>query len=214
MDVLSFDIETIPQPEALSDIQKNELDKRIDKYLDKNPKETHEDAKSLIMGTSPYFGKIICIGLYRINTKEGIEKEIAITGKEENILIRFWNMIEKFDGLFVSYNGVKFDVPFIMKRSMKYNILPTNINFLQTNPYKKYPHFDVQNILADFNRFDAVSLRLACDLMDVPSPKEGEIKAEDVAEAYRDGRIQEIADYCVRDVKATFEVYKRLKNYI
>ena len=62
--------------------------------------------------------------------------------------------------------------------------------------------------------YQAPSLDLSCDLVGVTSSKEGEIKAEDVYEAFKAGRIAEIADYCEHDVRATLEVYFKLKAYI
>lgn len=212
MKALTFDIETIPQIEELSDIQQEELQKKTESYLRRRPDVEEEEARKLLMGTSPYFGEIVCIGLYKV--EDGEEKSAAITGTEQEILKTFWNVLKKFEGIFISYNGIKFDVPFIVKRSMKHGIKPTSINFLDTKPFKRFPHFDVQNVLADHNRFDTVSLRLACELLGVESPKEEGIAAKDVAEAYHSGRIQDIADYCVRDVKATFEVYKIIKDYL
>lgn len=210
MKAISFDIETIPQPEELSEIQQAELDKKVKRKIANTDME-EDEARSLIMGTSPYFGKIICIGMYRVMDNE--KKTAALTGPEDVILKNFWTAIDNFGGIFVSYNGIKFDVPFIVKRSMKHEISPTNPNFMETNPYNTFPHFDVQRVLANFDRYNMVTLRLACDLLDVPSPKEGDIKAKDVEKAYHNGRIQDIADYCVRDVISTFEVYKRIKDF-
>jgi predicted PolB exonuclease-like 3'-5' exonuclease len=69
-------------------------------------------------------------------------------------------------------------------------------------------------ILADWDRFNVVSLDLACDLFSIPSPKTGEVKAEDVEEYYHAGKIDAIAEYCLKDVDTTYEVYKKLTQYI
>lgn len=112
------------------------------------------------------------------------------------------------------YNGLGFDVPWIIKRSIKHNIKAASKPFLDLRRYQKYPHFDVQMILADWDRFNVVSLDLACDLFAVPSPKKGVVKAEDVAQYYDDGKIDEIAAYCLKDVDATYKIYKLLTQYI
>lgn len=212
MPILVYDIETIPQQDPLSDIQQEELDKKLERYLEKNPSKDPKEAKKLLMGTSPYFGEIVCIGLYKVDGDN--KQSAALIGSEQKILRDFWKVLKKFEGVFVSYNGLQFDTPFIVKRSMKYGIKPSSINFLNTNKYKRFPQFDVQEVLADYNWSDRVTLRLACELLGVESPKEEGIAAKDVAEAFHSGRIQDIADYCVRDVIATYEVYKKIRDYI
>ena len=61
METITFDIETIPQTK-LTDIQQYELDKKLERRFansDEPTAEEYESAKSLIMGTNPYFG-ILC----------------------------------------------------------------------------------------------------------------------------------------------------------
>jgi predicted PolB exonuclease-like 3'-5' exonuclease len=54
---------------------------------------------------------------------------------------------------------------------------------------------------------------LTCDHLGIPSPKEEEITAENVSVAFKDGRIKEIKEYCLRDVQATYNAYLISKNY-
>lgn len=212
MDILTFDLETVPQRAPLSEIQEEELAKKLERYLERRPSVKEEDAKSLLMGTSPYLGEIVVIGMHMYS--DGETDTLALTGTEEEILNRFWNIVGSHRGLFVTYNGLSFDVPFTLKRSMKHEIRPTNSNFLNTKRYTKYPHYDVKEIIADWDRFAAPTLRMACDLMGIPSPKEGEVKAEDVAKVSQEpGGIKKIADYCIRDVVATYKVYRKLQDY-
>lgn len=213
MNVVSFDIETVPQ-ENLSEIQIEEVDRKVANYLDKNPKVDLEEARNLIMGTSPFFGEIITIGMYlKEDRYGGQEGSVALVGEEHEILSEFWENLNTFKGLFVSFNGLSFDVPFILKRSMKHKIKPTNAAFLNTYRFQKTPHFDVKEIVSDFDRWNAPTLQLTCDLLGIASPKDGDIKAKEVYAAYKAGRIQEIAAYCERDVKATYLCYKELQGY-
>ena len=57
------------------------------------------------------------------------------------------------------------------------------------------------------------SLHQACDFFGVASPKDGGVVASQVAEFYHSGRIQEVADYCLRDVKSTYELFQRAKPF-
>ena len=214
MDILVFDIETIPQQSELSKAQETHLDKQLTRRLGKdyldNP--DYEETKRLIMGTSPYLGEICCIGIKKV-LSNGQFDTVALKGAEADILTRWWGIISKHRGQYVHYNGLGFDVPWIVKRSMFHGIRPTSKDFLDLRRFQKYPHFDIQQILADWDRFNIISLELACDFLGVPSPKEGEIAAKDVAQAFADGKIEQIAEYCLRDVESTHQVYQLVTSY-
>ncbi|MBT7929340.1 hypothetical protein HN682_05440 [Candidatus Peregrinibacteria bacterium] len=210
MNILIFDIETIPQQTPLSDLQEETLQRKLDKFTIKD----NEDLigiRNRIMATSPYFGEIVCIGAMKVYGDES--GSISLVGTEKEILTRWWEIIKKHKGVFVHYNGLGFDVPFILKRSMFHGIEPTHKQFADTKRFQRYPHFDVQQILADWDRYQTASLELACEFLGVKSPKDGEIKAANVAEAFAAGRIDEIAEYCLKDVQATYDVYQILQNY-
>ena len=59
----------------------------------------------------------------------------------------------------------------------------------------------------------AYSLDYWCRRFDVESPK-GSIDGSQVARAYRDGRIDDIGEYCLRDVRATAELYAKLASTV
>jgi 3'-5' exonuclease len=211
MDTLTLDIETIPQQTKLSEIAEEELQKKINRQ--KESDESPEELKNRVMATSPYFGEIICIGLMKTNDKGQFEK-LGLIGEEKEILIKFWNIVKNhYYGLYVSYNGLGFDVPFIVKRSMMHKILPTSKDFTDTRRFQKHPHFDVMNHISDYDRYAAPTLRLACDFLGIPSPKEGDIAAKDVYTAFKAGRIEAIKDYCLRDVEATYKAYDIVRRY-
>lgn len=216
-DIISFDIETIPQRAPLTTSQQEEYDKRLKAYLKRNfpnndyTEENVNAARGLVMATTPYLGEIVCIGLYR-NTGTA-EEAIALVGDEKEMLERFWKNIANFKGVFISFNGLDFDVPFIVKRSMFHKIKITNNNFVDLKRFSRWPHFDVKYIIGDFDKYASGSLKLICDFLGVPSPKEGEIKADKVEEAFFAGKVNEIGEYCLRDVQATYLCYNVIKDY-
>ena len=213
MNTLTFDIETIPQ-EELSEIHEEELEKKLQSYIRYNQPSEEElpAARSMLMGTNPFFGEIVAIGVKQ-TMGTGQYDEKCIVGTEKQILCEWWRLLSKFQGLFISYNGIPFDVPFILKRSMVHKLTPTNKMFLDTRRFSKWPHFDAKLVMSDFDRYQGCTLRLACEHIGIKSPKEGEIAAKDVAQAFKDGRIKEIAEYCMRDVEATYGLYDVLRKY-
>ena len=88
-----------------------------------------------------------------------------------------------------------------------------NRKFLTTKRYQTWPHFDVAAILADWDQREYITLDLACDMLNIPSPKDGEIKADHVAQAYLDNKIDLIAEYCLKDVDSTYKLFKLIKEY-
>lgn len=222
MKTITFDIETIPQRSDLSPAQVVELEKRENKYYWNKDREDcdQEDVRKMLMGTNPLLGEIVCIGLLgHSDSGASTSKSLFVTDgiREKEMLEEFWEILgnpKSKGSLFVSFNGLGFDVPWIIKRSMVNGILPTNNEFLNTRRYLKYPHFDVLQVLADYSPRDYMTLDLACDMLGVETPKDGEIKAENVAQAFKDGQIQEIADYCLKDIEATYKVYEIVSKYV
>ncbi len=220
VETLTFDIETIPIQKKLTPIQQEESEKRIEAVLkrkfpnqEKYTDEEYEDAKGLALSTTPYLGEIVCIGVHRTHA-DGSEQTYSFTGSESNILLDFWGLLSNFKGLFVSFNGLDFDTPFIIKRSMYHSIRPTNNSFLDLKRFSRWPHFDVKAVIGDYDKYASGTLALICDFLGVPSPKEGDIKANGVAKAYLDGQINLIAEYCVRDVIATYKCYQIISKYV
>jgi len=209
---LAYDIETIPiSDDELTDIQKEEINRKLEKSLERDPKLEETAERHKIMSLNPMFGKIICIGL---GHKDGGKwHEHSIIGDEDHILKEFWRIISDFRGTFVSFNGISFDAPFINVRSMKHRIRISNKSFIDTKRYQIHPQFDLKQIVADWDKYKATNLRCLCDHLGVPSPKEEGIEASQVYQAYLDGRIDDIAAYCLRDVRSTYDNYEIVRDY-
>jgi predicted PolB exonuclease-like 3'-5' exonuclease len=207
---LAFDIETIPlSKDDLAPELEDLITRKLERAQKNNPGLDTIAERRKIMATDPLLGRIVCIGLYdpQTNTK------LALTDpSEKEILKKFWKIISGFNGIFVGFNTVRFDIPFIVKRSMINRVEPTNKLFLQYTRFDPFPpHFDVMLILSGRDGF--MSLKNACAAFGVTSPKEGAIRADGVEDAYKRGNIKEIAEYCLRDVVATHELFKIIIDY-
>ena len=221
IDALVFDIETVPlRSEEYSNTQNELVQRRLATvaqrkvpagYVGVVPKTMfdYEAEEDKIKGTDPYLAKIVCIGLYYPRTGQ----RLALTNESEKVILdSFWDQIKGYTGVFISYNGIRFDVPFIIKRSIYHGVKATNMSFLQHLKYNAYPpHYDVMLQLC--GRETPYSLKQACDFFGIPSPKEGTVHAANVAEAYYEGRIQEIAEYCLRDLEGTYQLYDKVRLY-
>jgi hypothetical protein len=210
--MIVFDLECAPiRDEELTEIQKKYIQKKVLTAVKRDPDVDQLAKERELRGTDPFLSRIVCIGLFYPKTGQ----TLALTNDDEKLILEsFWQNISSFRGTFISYNGIKFDVPYIIRRSIHHGIKPTNHIFLQHTKFNPMPaHFDVMiQISAGKEQF--YSLHEACEFFGVDSSKLGGIVAAEVGDAYYAGRIQEIADYCLRDLQATYQLYEKVKVFI
>ncbi len=221
MKTVVFDIETVSVPWLELDPLQRE---RLTRYS-----EDHEDFLRRKAGGSfsPYTGKIVVIAMLNPDTGKGVVWHEAsgeratrtsedgffeYVGCDEPTMLReFWEKIERFDR-FVSFNGRTFDGPFLSVRSAVHALLPSKN--LSGYRYSMESHVDLLEVLTfhgSVSRDQAPSLHSACVAFGIPSPKSAEMHGYAVGDAYREGRLAEVADYCRRDVEATAALFKRLE---
>ena len=215
-----MDIETVPI--AWDDLDEQERDYLL-KYC-KNPQE--EERVRGEMGLFPLTGRVIVIGLLNPDTDralvlaEGVPGEGSgwahdegieyWTGNEIEMLERFWDVIRKYHQI-ITFNGRSFDGPYIMMRSMVLGI-PASRN-LVPNRYRTDDHLDLLDILTHFGLTRRYSLDFYMRRMGFESPKEA-LSGKDVAAAYSEGRIEDIARYCREDIIATARLLRRFEETV
>lgn len=223
MKTFTFDIETVPI-EKLDEAQNTEYRKVMNNLKKKwfpNGDYKLSDLKNLRnlgRSVSPFLGKICVIGIHYKDDAGNVQTEAIHGYDERQILLTFWKYVAQFEqskpGLFISFNGLGFDVPFILKRSMFHRIVPSSNSFLDQRRFSVWPHFDVKMVIGDWDKFATGTLDLITNFLSIPSPKEGKVAAKDVYDAYKNGRLKDVADYCERDVVATYEVYDVVKDFV
>ena len=135
---------------------------------------------------------------------------------EMELLTQFWDAAKHYDSV-VTFNGRGFDVPFIYLRSALLNVPISKKNWLGYR-YAVEPHCD----LAEQFTFYSVSgrdgaarrfnLDFYCKAFGVESPKSHGVTGTDVGALLAEKKFREIAEYCLRDVRATVELYKIWKE--
>ncbi|MAE46405.1 MAG: 3'-5' exonuclease [Planctomycetes bacterium] len=221
---LVYDIEVAGLPwEEVDEITRGYL---MSKQRDDAAREAVRERTALFPG----LGKVIAIGMWLVHEERGMlllegEHEPEQTwekvshskierGSEEQILRRFWELVDlrgkgKRTRL-VTFNGRGYDGPVLMTRSAQLGIAPSRN--LVPYRYDISDHCDLFDVLgyqgASRDRF---SLDYWCRRFDVESPK-GSIDGSQVAKAYRAGRIEDIGEYCLRDVRATAQLFQRLEK--
>lgn len=230
MSTLIFDIETVGEDfDSLDEVTKDAL-RRYAKRVAKDEAELGVLERDLKegLGFSPLTGFIVALGLYDLereqgvvyytNTDEGV-KDIA-DGKftykarsEEELLREFWIGAKHYD-TFVTFNGRRFDAPFLFHRSAAHDISPTK-NLLEgryPHQQKTTRHVDLQDELTFFGAMDRrPSLHLFCRAYGIETPKD-EFGGDEVARLFQQGEFLKIARYNAKDVIATAQLYKKWLN--
>jgi hypothetical protein len=217
-----FDIETVSRPWLELDPLQRE---RLTRWS-----EDHEDFLRRKEGgaLSPYAGKVVVIAMLNPETGRGVvwyeapgeratrtseDGLFEFVGCDEAAMLReFWETVGKFDR-FVSFNGRSFDGPFLSVRSAVHALQPSKN--LSGYRYSIESHIDLLEVLTFFgtsSRDQNPSLHAACVAFGIPSPKSEEMHGYAVGDAYREGRLADVAAYCRRDVEATAALFRRLET--
>lgn len=226
MKKLYFDIETIPADESSYEALRYLYHRKLQKKM----KEKGIDEASAIedFGTFEYFvgttgmdgsfGRILCIS-YAVN--DDTTRTLCNPENEKKTLEDFWFVAKQID-LFVGHNVMEFDLRFILQRSIILGVKPTwnrfeskglskyKIDqFLSFARYSNYPIFDTMQEWSAWGN-PKVGLEHLALALGIPTPKGEGIDGSEVWNFYKAGKVQEICDYCERDVETTRAVYKRM----
>lgn len=218
--VVGLDIETVGQ-----DWQT--LLPRVQTYLSEASKgEPDVDAAKEKLSLHAATGRIIAIGLWDLATARGRvlvegdgsgwaafgEDAEVFRGAEPAIVREFWSVIERESPLVVTFNGRAFDAPYLMLRSAILGVPPSRN--LMGRRYQLSNHCDLYDVLTFWN---ASRMKGSLDFWScqfgLPSPKDG-MRGNQVGGMYRDGRLDEIARYCLDDARVTAQLYDRLRPLI
>jgi 3'-5' exonuclease len=151
-------------------------------------------------------GRVIVIGMH--NPETGQSRVLAAEDEKE-LLREFWSLVRGFDAQ-ITFNGKLFDFPFLLMRSAVHAIRPTVK--LDCRRYTRHPHYDLREVLSNAYQEKRGSLDFFCSLFGIASPKD-KMSGSEVGEAYRAGRLHDIAEYCRADVAATAALYLRVRDY-
>ena len=142
--------------------------------------------------------------------------EFVPCADEAELLTEFWELAVRYDTI-ITFNGRGFDVPFLYMRSAVLNVPISRRDWLGYR-YAVEPHCDLLEQLTFYNvsgregaarRFN---LDFYCKAFGLESPKAQGVTGMDVGRMLAEGRNREIAEYCLRDVYATAQLYKIWKD--
>ncbi|MBK8275684.1 MAG: ribonuclease H-like domain-containing protein [Nitrospira sp.] len=161
-------------------------------------------AKSAFDGT---FSRIVCIGLLEFSDQMEARSAIAWYGVNERELLRqFWaRLAQDRPTLYITHNGLGFDLPFIKKRSIINQVKPSvEINLAK---FRTEPVYDTMAIWSNWDTRGWVKLDVLARALQVDT-KSG--SGEQVAEMWEKRQGRELAQYCLQDTYVTYACYSRM----
>lgn len=216
--LLFLDIETVPEHasfEELSEEKKKlwELKTQYQRKEDFTPEEFYDRA-----GIWAEFGKIVCIsvGYFAFQGELRTFRITSFHGEEKKLLLEFRNLLEAHfsrpQHLLCAHNGKEFDFPYIARRMLIHNMeLPVKLDLFGKKPWE-VPHLDTLELwkFGDYKHY--TSLKLLCNVLNIPSPKD-DIDGSEVRDVYYlDQNIDRIITYCEKDVVAIAQVILKLRQ--
>jgi predicted PolB exonuclease-like 3'-5' exonuclease len=138
---------------------------------------------------------------------------------EAELIQRFFDGIEKYTPDLVSWNGGGFDLPVLHYRALRHGIVAPRYweggdgdqDFRFNNYLSRFHarHLDLMDVLSSYQARARVSLQGAAMLLGLPG-KLG-MSGEKVWDAYLEGQIETIRNYCETDVVNTYLVFLRFQ---
>lgn len=235
---ITIDIETIPaqRPDIMADIRETkqaELDaaiaavkykkqETIDEWIaNEKPKQIQALRDSFDAsveeayrktGLDGSFGNVCVIGF----AFDDGPVQLISSLNESSVLSAFNEALdpipssEIFKTCVIGHNVVAFDLRFLAQRYIVNGIKPHPViaRAAQAKPWDIDKVFDTSSQWTG-SASTRISLDKLCKALSIPTPKDG-ITGATVWDAIKEGRIEEVAAYCAKDVKATREAYKRM----
>lgn len=230
---LVFDLETSALPlDGFDEAQREYLLREAEKLPDGPGRAMRREEILRQFSLWPLTAQIVCVAMLNADTLRGQVLFIAEdheTGAgdaasvefvpcvdEVELLTAFWDVARHYDSV-VTFNGRGFDVPFAYLRSALLNVPISRKDWLGYR-FQTEPHCDLAEQLTFYGvsgrdgaarRFN---LDFYCKAFGIESPKSQGVTGADVSQLMSEGRHREIAEYCLRDVRATVQLYRIWKD--
>lgn len=215
MNILVFDVETIP------DIDSGKKIFNLEGLSDKNAAElmfSHRYQKSngRTEFLQHYLHKIVAISVVlKTDDKLSVWSLGDKDSTETELLERFFEGIERYTPVIVSWNGSGFDLPVIHYRSLIHGVVAQRYwengdddqSFRWNNYLSRFHsrHTDLMDVLSGYITTARAPLNEIATILGFPG-KMG-MSGEKVWDCYLDGDIESIRNYCETDALNTYLIY-------
>jgi 3'-5' exonuclease len=225
---LVFDIETSALPvESFDPVQQEYLFRDLQRIGDDAAREARRAEIQQQFNLWPLTARVVCLAMLNVDSVRGQVLFVAEDyqsapedgpvdfvpcADEAELLTAFWDVARHYESI-ITFNGRSFDVPFAYLRSAVLNVPITRKDWLGYR-FQTEPHCDLAEQLTFYGvsgrdgaarRFN---LDFYCKAFGIESPKSHGISGLDINQLLAAKCYREIAEYCLRDVKATLLLYQ------
>lgn len=184
------------------------------------------------LGLSPLTGEIVSLGLLDYHQDKGlvlyqspgeevedlVEEKITYRSVDEKKMLQiFWKKALEY-GEFVTFNGRRFDIPFILLRSAIHGLRPSKDLMRGRYLYQQAAHASHIDLYDQFSFYGATykkgSMHLYSQAFGLESSKSGGIDGGDVGELFKNKKYLEIAKYNGRDLWSTKALFDKWQDYL
>ncbi len=217
MNVLVFDIETVPDVESGKKIYD------LDGLPDKEVIKAIEHLRNQQTGSEfmpHYLQRIVAISAV-LSTHDSFKVWSlgAEKSSEKELLQRFYDGLEKYNPTIVSWNGGGFDLPVMHFRSLLHGVSAhhywqigdEDTSFRYNNYLGRFHwrHIDLMDVLAGYQMRASAKLDHVATMLGFPG-KLG-MDGSKVCETFLNGDLKAIRNYCETDVLNTYLIYLRFE---
>jgi len=218
MTIIVFDIETIPDIEGGRRLYNLHglSDKDVANVMFHKRRQESDDSEFLRL----HLQRIVAISLAMRDEQGFVVKSLGeVESSEQAIIGEFFEQIERHTPTLVSWNGSGFDLPVLHYRSLVHGISAPRYwetgeedsrfkwnNYLSRDHQR---HTDLMDVLAGYQPRANAPLDEMASLLGLPG-KLGMSGAK-VWDAYLEGDIRSIRNYCETDVLNTYLIYQRFQ---
>ncbi len=219
MNILIFDIETIPDIEGagkILGIERMPESEIFSAMCATRMQETNGNSNFIRL----HLHKIVAIS---VALKTPDRFEVLSIGDpdstEQEIISKFFSGLEKYNPLLVSWNGSGFDLPVLHYRALVNKVVASHYwengdsirDFKYNNYRSRYHerHIDLMDVLSGYQPKAFASLDDIATILGFPG-KIG-LSGKDVYQKFKKGKLKDIRDYCESDVLTTWLVYLRFE---
>ena len=163
---------------------------------------------------TPEFGKVSCVSMGFIRKGE-YNYESFYGDNEIDILTQVRDIFNKVEtmGYDLCGQNIKFfDIPFLGKRYFINGLIPPTLFPRHNTKPWELRVLDTKDIWQFGNNWSLSSLDLQCLSLGLDSPKNGDVKGDNVTENHWNGEYKKISEYCEKDVKSLMDIITKLNE--
>ena len=135
-------------------------------------------------------------------------------GEEKDVIEKFYKKSQEYL-ILAGWNILGYDLPTTRVNSLRHGDIVKNLpeRFIESGKKPWNLEKSIVDLMDYFKGtfFYNSSLDEACELLEIPSPKEGGIDGSQVSKVFYDGGIEDISLYCKRDVLSVVNIFNKMR---